>query len=55
MIGALDLLPRALVLQQGLGLLLTNDGGFHLRRVHVHVQLPTHEEAHRGGELGLGF
>lgn len=40
--GGLDLLPCVLVLQQGLGLLFTNDGGFDLRRVHVHVQFPAH-------------
>lgn len=51
----MNLLPCVLVLQQGLGLLLTNDGGLHLRRVHVHVQFPTHQEAHCSGELGLGF
>lgn len=40
--GVLDLLPCVFVLQQGLGLLFTNDGGFDLRRVHVHVQFSTH-------------
>lgn len=48
-------LPRVLVLQQRLGLLLADDGGFDLGRVHVHVQLPPDEEANRGGKLGLGF
>ncbi len=37
-----DLLSCVLILQQGLGLLFTNDGGFDLWRVHVHVQFPTH-------------
>lgn len=43
----------ALVLQQGLGLLLADDGGLHLGGVHVHVQLPPHQEPHGGCELGL--
>lgn len=48
-------LARVLVLEQGLGLLLADDGGFHLRGVHVHVQLPAHQQAHGGCKLGLGL
>lgn len=51
----MDLLPRVLVFQQGLGLLLTDDGGFDLRRVHVHVEFAANQKAHGGGKLGLGF
>lgn len=38
--GTLDLLSCVLVLQKGLRLLFTDDGGLDLWRVHVHVQLP---------------
>lgn len=55
MTRALNSLPRVLVFQQRLGLLLADDGGFDLGRVHVHVQLPPNEEANRSGKLGLGF
>lgn len=47
------LLAGALILQQSLGLLLADDGGLHLGGVHVHVQLPPHQEPHGGCELGL--
>lgn len=47
------LLAGALILQQGLGLLLTDDGGLHLGGVHVHIQLPAHQEPHSGCKLGL--
>lgn len=47
------LLAGALILQQGLGLLLADDGGLHLGGVHVHIQLPPHQEPHGGCKLGL--
>lgn len=53
--GQLHSLAGVLVLEQGLGLLLTDDGRLHLRGVHMHVQLPTHQQAHGGCELGLGL
>lgn len=53
--GAGNVLAGVLVLEQGLGLLLADDGGLHLGRVHVHVQLPAHQQAHGGRELGLGL
>lgn len=48
-------LAGALVLEQGLGLLLADDGRLHLRGVHVHIQLPAHQQAHGGCKLGLGL
>lgn len=53
--GEAHSLAGVLVLEQGLGLLLADDGRLHLRRVHVHVQLPAHQQAHGGRELGLGL
>lgn len=53
--GKAHSLAGVLVLEQGLGLLLADDGRLHLRRVHVHVQLPAHQQAHGGRELGLGL
>lgn len=46
---------RALVLQQSFGLLLADDDGFDLRRVHVDVEFPADKQAYRGGKLGLGL
>lgn len=53
--GQAHSLAGVLVLEQGLGLLLTDDGRFHLRRVHVHIELPAHQQAHGGRKLGLGL
>lgn len=41
LLDALNLLPCVLVFQQGLGLLFTNNGGFDLWGVHVHIQFAT--------------
>lgn len=49
------IIAGVLILEQGLGLLLTDDGRLHLRGVHVHIQLPTHQQAHGGRKLGLGL
>lgn len=46
---------RTLILQQSLGLLLTNNDSFDLRWVHVDVELPAHQEANCGCKFGLGF
>lgn len=51
--GWAHVLAGVLILEQRLGLLLTDDGGLHLRGVHVHVQLPAHQQAHSGCKLGL--
>lgn len=53
--GQAHSLAGVLILEQGLGLLLTDDGRLHLRGVHVHIQLPTHQQAHGGRKLGLGL
>jgi len=45
----------ALILQQRFGLLLAHDDRLDLRWIHVDVELPAHQEAHRGCKLGLGL
>ncbi|TNN49602.1 hypothetical protein EYF80_040220 [Liparis tanakae] len=40
---------------QRFGLLLAHDDRLDLRWIHVDVELPAHQEAHRGRKLGLGL
>lgn len=48
-------LSGVFILEQGLGLLFTDDGGFDLRWVHVHVEFPTYQQTHCRSKFSLCF
>ncbi len=48
-------LSGVFVLEQGFGLLFTDDGGFDLRWIHVHVQFATYQQTHCRRKFSLCF